>query len=215
VRISSAVRNRIPCWLPNLRVSHDRRGRCERPPGGARRRARRHRARPISRGRSGGRRPSSSAGCGQRTGGYLIVCWSLACGEEAEPVRLELARLRLAAVTALRERFDRALQESDLPAEMDCWTLAVHRRGPERPCGSGGQRSDRERVAARLGGGNANMALLSHRRVCRLRALTSRRRRFGDIHVTSTEALDGRLARFGRIDRSRERSPCARRSARG
>jgi hypothetical protein len=52
------------------------------------------------------------------------VCWSLACGEEAESVRLELARLRQAAVTALRERFERALQESDLPAETDCWTLA-------------------------------------------------------------------------------------------
>jgi hypothetical protein len=39
-------------------------------------------------------------------------------------VRLELARLRQAVMTAFRERFKRALQESDLPAEMDCWALA-------------------------------------------------------------------------------------------
>ena len=32
--------------------------------------------------------------------------------------------------------------------------------------------------------------------------------------VGSTEASDGRLARFGRIDRSVERSPCARRCRR-
>jgi hypothetical protein len=41
--------------------------------------------------------------------GCLIVCGALACGEEAEPVRRELARLRQAVVTALRERFERAV----------------------------------------------------------------------------------------------------------
>src|SRR5215469_5095415 len=40
--------------------------------------------------------------------GCLIVCGALTSGEEAEPVRLELARLRQAAVKALRQRFERA-----------------------------------------------------------------------------------------------------------
>ena len=56
--------------------------------------------------------------------GCLIVCGALTCGEEAEPVRRELARLRRVAVTAFRERFERAVQDGDLPAETDCATLA-------------------------------------------------------------------------------------------
>jgi AcrR family transcriptional regulator len=59
-----------------------------------------------------------------RPRGCLIVSGALACGEEAEPVRRELARLRQAAVTALRERFERAVREGDLPAGTDCATLA-------------------------------------------------------------------------------------------
>ena len=45
-------------------------------------------------------------------------------GEEAETVRRELAQLRQAAVTALRERFERAVQDGDLSAGTDCATLA-------------------------------------------------------------------------------------------
>jgi len=56
--------------------------------------------------------------------GCLIVSGALACGEETEPVRQELARLRHAAVTALRERFERAVRDGDLPEETDCGTLA-------------------------------------------------------------------------------------------
>jgi AcrR family transcriptional regulator len=56
--------------------------------------------------------------------GCLIVSGALACGEEAEPVRRELARLRRAAVTALRERFERAVRDGDLPEGTDCATLA-------------------------------------------------------------------------------------------
>src|SRR3954451_21544028 len=58
-----------------------------------------------------------------RARGCLIVSGALACGEEAEPVRRELARLRQAAVAALRERFDRAVRECDLPEGTDCATL--------------------------------------------------------------------------------------------
>jgi AcrR family transcriptional regulator len=56
--------------------------------------------------------------------GCLIVCGALACGEEAQTVRRELVHLRQAAVTALRERFERSVQEGDLPAGTDCATLA-------------------------------------------------------------------------------------------
>jgi AcrR family transcriptional regulator len=56
--------------------------------------------------------------------GCMIVSGALACGEGAEPVRRELAQSRQAAVTALRERFERAVQEGDLTDGTDCATLA-------------------------------------------------------------------------------------------
>jgi AcrR family transcriptional regulator len=59
-----------------------------------------------------------------RARGCLVVQGALVCGEEAEPVRRELARLRQAAVTAFRERFERAVQDGDLPKGTDCAGLA-------------------------------------------------------------------------------------------
>ena len=56
--------------------------------------------------------------------GCLIVSGALACSPEAETVRRELAQLRQAGVTALRKRFERAVQDGDLPAGTDCATLA-------------------------------------------------------------------------------------------
>ena len=56
--------------------------------------------------------------------GCLVVSGALACGEDAETVRQELAQLRQAIVKTLRERFKRAVQDRDLPAETDCATLA-------------------------------------------------------------------------------------------
>jgi hypothetical protein len=56
--------------------------------------------------------------------GCLIVCGALACGEEVESVSRELTRLRQVTVTALRERFERAVQEGDLPEGTDCAALA-------------------------------------------------------------------------------------------
>jgi AcrR family transcriptional regulator len=56
--------------------------------------------------------------------GCLIVSGALACGENAEPVRQELARLRQSAVRGLRQRFERAIQDGDLPEGTDCATLA-------------------------------------------------------------------------------------------
>jgi hypothetical protein len=52
------------------------------------------------------------------------VSGALACGEESEAVRRELAHLRQGVVTALQERFERAVQDGDLPARADCVTLA-------------------------------------------------------------------------------------------
>jgi AcrR family transcriptional regulator len=56
--------------------------------------------------------------------GCMIVSGALACGEETEPIRKELCRLRQAVVTVIRERFEQAVQEGDLPAGSDCATLA-------------------------------------------------------------------------------------------
>jgi AcrR family transcriptional regulator len=56
--------------------------------------------------------------------GCLVVSGALACGEDAETVRRDLAQLRQAIVTALRDRFRRAVQDGDLPQGTDCATLA-------------------------------------------------------------------------------------------
>jgi AcrR family transcriptional regulator len=56
--------------------------------------------------------------------GCLVVSGALTCGEEAETVRRELARLRRAIVASFRERFERAVEEGDLPKRTDSGTLA-------------------------------------------------------------------------------------------
>jgi AcrR family transcriptional regulator len=60
----------------------------------------------------------------EKARGCLVVSGALACSEEAETVRGELAQLRQAIVKTLRERFNRAVQDGDLPAGTDCATLA-------------------------------------------------------------------------------------------
>src|SRR5260370_2869229 len=62
--------------------------------------------------------------------GCLVVSGALASGEEAETVRRELAQLRQAIVTALRERFERAVRGGDLPAGTDCAALARYTPTP-------------------------------------------------------------------------------------
>lgn len=56
--------------------------------------------------------------------GCLIVQGALACGEDAEPMREELASRRAAGEAALRERLERAKREGDLPARADPGDLA-------------------------------------------------------------------------------------------
>ena len=70
------------------------------------------------------RDPSACESTGEFSDALLVVSGALACGEEAETVRRELAQLRQAIVTVLRERFERAVQDDDLPAGTDCATLA-------------------------------------------------------------------------------------------
>jgi AcrR family transcriptional regulator len=57
-------------------------------------------------------------------GGCLMVQGALACGENANRVRQELASRRAAGVAAIRRRFQRAIDEGDLPARADASTLA-------------------------------------------------------------------------------------------
>ena len=60
----------------------------------------------------------------QNPGGCLMVQGALACGENAKRVRQELAALRAAGVAAIRRRFQRAIDEGDLPARADASALA-------------------------------------------------------------------------------------------
>src|ERR1700730_2874622 len=57
-------------------------------------------------------------------GGCLMVQGALACGENANRVRQELASLRAAGVTLIRRRFQRAIDEGDLHPGADASVLA-------------------------------------------------------------------------------------------
>ncbi|MDP4534755.1 TetR/AcrR family transcriptional regulator [Alkalimonas collagenimarina] len=57
--------------------------------------------------------------------GCLGIHGVLAGSEDAEPVRRTLIDARASGETALRERFERAKQEGDLPEEADCAALAA------------------------------------------------------------------------------------------
>lgn len=56
--------------------------------------------------------------------GCLLVQGALASGPVGESARLELARRRGSAETAVRKRFERAIQEGDLPKTADAAKLA-------------------------------------------------------------------------------------------
>jgi hypothetical protein len=56
--------------------------------------------------------------------GCLMVQGALACGEEADPIRKELISRRATGEAELRERFERAKLEGDLPAGADPGDLA-------------------------------------------------------------------------------------------
>jgi len=59
-----------------------------------------------------------------RPPGCLTVQGALSCSAEAEPIRQELAARRAATEAALRQRFERARAEGDLPEQADPAALA-------------------------------------------------------------------------------------------
>jgi AcrR family transcriptional regulator len=83
--------------------------------------------------------------------GCLIVQGALACGETAESVRRELAARRAAGEVAVRQRFERARADGDLPAESDAADLARYvvtvMRGMAVQAAGGASREDLRRVA--------------------------------------------------------------------
>jgi len=56
--------------------------------------------------------------------GCLMVQGALSCSETAEPIRQELAARRAAGQAKIRERFERAKKEGDLPADINPADLA-------------------------------------------------------------------------------------------
>jgi len=67
---------------------------------------------------------AESVGCPTSPKGCLLVQGALACGEDAEPIRRELASRRAAAESLLRERFERGIADGDLPDSMRASELA-------------------------------------------------------------------------------------------
>jgi AcrR family transcriptional regulator len=83
--------------------------------------------------------------------GCLLVQGALACGEAADSVRCELAARRLASEIAIRERFERARAEGDLPPDANPADLARYistvLRGLAVQATGGATRSELLRVA--------------------------------------------------------------------
>jgi AcrR family transcriptional regulator len=83
--------------------------------------------------------------------GCLMVQGALACGEAAESVRRELVARRVAGEVAVRQRFERAIADGDLPAEADPADLARYvvtvMRGMAVQAAGGASREDLRRVA--------------------------------------------------------------------
>ena len=84
--------------------------------------------------------------------GCLMVQGALACGEAAESVRRELVSRRLAGEAVLRQRFERAREDGDLPADVDPADLARYvvtvLRGMAVQAAGGASREELRRVAA-------------------------------------------------------------------
>jgi AcrR family transcriptional regulator len=83
--------------------------------------------------------------------GCLMVQGALACGEAAESVRRELVLRRAAVEAAVRQRFERALAEGDLPADVEPADLARYLmtliRGMAVQAAGGDSRDELRRVA--------------------------------------------------------------------
>jgi AcrR family transcriptional regulator len=82
--------------------------------------------------------------------GCLGVITSVACGSEAESIRLDVLERGKVAKRALIERFERAKAEGDLPADVDVEGLTGYLfamlQGMAVQAGAGATRADLERV---------------------------------------------------------------------
>ena len=89
--------------------------------------------------------PSHPRGC-------LAVHAALACGDDADCMRQELIKQRESLVTALRQRFARAIKEGDLPRNSDPADLARYLatvlHGLSVQASGGASRKDLHRVAS-------------------------------------------------------------------
>jgi AcrR family transcriptional regulator len=83
--------------------------------------------------------------------GCLAVQGALACGDDADCMRKELIRLRESLVTALRDRFQRAKSEGDLPKDSNPTDLARYlatvMHGLSVQAASGASRKELQKVA--------------------------------------------------------------------
>lgn len=83
--------------------------------------------------------------------GCLLVLGGLAGGEAAETMRQEMIRRRQAGESAIRERFERAKAEGDLPDDADPTDLArfiaTINQGMSVQAAAGASREELERVA--------------------------------------------------------------------
>ena len=83
--------------------------------------------------------------------GCLCIQGALACSAESEPVRKDLISRRLAGEILIRQRFDRAIAERDLPSDADAADLARYvtavMAGMSVQSASGAHRSELERIA--------------------------------------------------------------------
>src|SRR5262245_41707934 len=83
--------------------------------------------------------------------GCFMVQGALVCGDGADSIRRELARRRAATEAALRERFERAVSEGDLPADSNPADLARYiatlTQGMAVQAAGGASRSELKKVA--------------------------------------------------------------------
>ena len=83
--------------------------------------------------------------------GCFYVQGALACGESADPLKRDLAKRRAAHEAAIRRRFERAVEEQDLPADAHPADLArlitVVSHGMAVQAAGGASRKDLRRVA--------------------------------------------------------------------
>ena len=91
--------------------------------------------------------------------GCLAVQGALSCGDAAESIKQELMSRRAKGEQDLRQRFERAIAEGDLPAEIRCRrSCGLPLRDPAGHGGAGGRRHDARAIAQDRRDGAAHLA---------------------------------------------------------